>query len=184
MAVAVMSSILLPSIAMAKVHIVGDDKGWGAGVDYQAWAANKYFAVGDLLVFKYAAGKDHVYQVDGPSFHSCSIPTFGGLSSGNDVVMLEMVHRRSLHGRSEVCDHRVLRRASIFCATGCFTFQLVGPQEEAFLILSSLIDFITLPPAYLCLRASSSLQINEQLLFYFSNILVGVSPNKCGDSIP
>lgn len=41
--------ILLPTIAMATEYIVGDDKGWNLGVDYQAWAKDKMFNVGDSL---------------------------------------------------------------------------------------------------------------------------------------
>lgn len=45
----VLSGMLFPSMAMAKVYVVGDDKGWGPGVDYQTWAASKFFSVGDIL---------------------------------------------------------------------------------------------------------------------------------------
>lgn len=41
--------ILLPTIAMATEYIVGDYKGWNIGVDYQAWAKDKMFNVGDSL---------------------------------------------------------------------------------------------------------------------------------------
>ncbi|XP_076904429.1 blue copper protein-like [Bidens hawaiensis] len=32
-------------------YIVGDDKGWQQGVDYNAWVQGKDFRVGDILVF-------------------------------------------------------------------------------------------------------------------------------------
>lgn len=41
--------ILLPAIAMAKDIIVGDDGGWTLNFDYQAWAKDKVFQVGDTL---------------------------------------------------------------------------------------------------------------------------------------
>lgn len=41
--------ILLPAIAMAKDIIVGDNDGWKLNFDYQAWAKDKVFQVGDTL---------------------------------------------------------------------------------------------------------------------------------------
>lgn len=41
--------ILLPAIAMAKDIVVGDDSGWKLDFDYQAWAKDKVFQVGDTL---------------------------------------------------------------------------------------------------------------------------------------
>ena len=42
--------ILLPSIATATDYIVGESKGWtNSGFDYQAWAKDKMFNVGDTL---------------------------------------------------------------------------------------------------------------------------------------
>lgn len=41
--------ILLPAITMAKDIIVGDDNGWKLNFDYQAWAKDKVFKVGDTL---------------------------------------------------------------------------------------------------------------------------------------
>lgn len=39
----------LSIIAFATDYIVGDDYGWSAGVDYNAWAKDKTFYVGDVL---------------------------------------------------------------------------------------------------------------------------------------
>jgi hypothetical protein len=36
-------------MVVAKDFVVGDEKGWRLGVDYQSWAANKVFHVGDTL---------------------------------------------------------------------------------------------------------------------------------------
>lgn len=41
--------ILLPTIAMATEFIVGDANGWKPNFDYQAWAKDKVFHVGDTL---------------------------------------------------------------------------------------------------------------------------------------
>lgn len=39
----------LPAITMATEYWVGGDKGWTLDVDYQAWAKDKTFKVGDTL---------------------------------------------------------------------------------------------------------------------------------------
>ncbi|KAK4261145.1 hypothetical protein QN277_004187 [Acacia crassicarpa] len=97
--IVLLSTVLSPSIAMAnKVYVVGDEQGWRGGVDYQAWAANKIFFVGDILVFRYVLGKDHVYQVDGPSFHNCSGLVSRVMSSGNDFIRLAAPGRQWFFG--------------------------------------------------------------------------------------
>lgn len=40
---------VLPAISLAKEFMVGDEKGWTIKFDYQAWAADKVFRVGDKL---------------------------------------------------------------------------------------------------------------------------------------
>ncbi|GMN54058.1 hypothetical protein TIFTF001_023204 [Ficus carica] len=82
--------ILLPTIAMATEYIVGDDKGWNIGVDYQAWAKDKMFNVGDSLVFQYDASKHNVVKVNGTAFKDCLAPPDAGLlTSGNDTIVLQ-----------------------------------------------------------------------------------------------
>lgn len=39
----------LPAITMATDYWVGGEKGWTLDVDYQAWAKDKTFKVGDKL---------------------------------------------------------------------------------------------------------------------------------------
>ena len=41
-------AVLVPSI-LATDFVVGDDKGWTTGFDYQTWADGKEFHVGDQL---------------------------------------------------------------------------------------------------------------------------------------
>ena len=41
--------ILLPTIALATDYIVGDGKGWTTNFNYQDWAKDKMFMVGDAL---------------------------------------------------------------------------------------------------------------------------------------
>jgi len=45
----VIATIFLPSIAVAREFVVGDDHGWTLGFDYSTWAADKTFHVGDVL---------------------------------------------------------------------------------------------------------------------------------------
>ena len=42
-------AILLPAVAMATEFTVGDDQGWTINFNYEAWAKDKVFHVGDKL---------------------------------------------------------------------------------------------------------------------------------------
>ncbi|PKI18274.1 hypothetical protein CRG98_049452, partial [Punica granatum] len=42
-------ALLLPSIALATQHTVGDEQGWTINFDYKTWAESKVFRVGDSL---------------------------------------------------------------------------------------------------------------------------------------
>lgn len=91
----VIVTIFLPSIAMAKEFVVGDEKGWTVGFDYQAWAANKIFRVGDTLVFNYAVGEHNVFKVNGTAFQSCEVPPKSeALSTGSDTIVLATPGRK------------------------------------------------------------------------------------------
>ncbi|WJX83040.1 hypothetical protein P8452_65733 [Trifolium repens] len=86
---------IFSTMTMAKDFVVGDKNGWTLGVDYQTWAANKVFRVGDTLTFNYVAGKDNVVRVNGSDFQSCSIPLSAPvLSSGHDTIVLTTYGRR------------------------------------------------------------------------------------------
>nr|XP_016437580.1 PREDICTED: blue copper protein-like [Nicotiana tabacum] len=68
---------------------VGGDKGWTIDVDYQAWAKDKTFKVGDTLVFKYTKGHHNVFKVNQTAFQSCiAPPPSEGLTTGHDVLTL------------------------------------------------------------------------------------------------
>lgn len=41
--------VVFPSVTMATEYWVGDSKGWTVNFDYQAWASDKMFMVGDVL---------------------------------------------------------------------------------------------------------------------------------------
>ncbi|KAL7597186.1 hypothetical protein Lser_V15G28593 [Lactuca serriola] len=81
--------VLLPSTTMAAEYVVGDDSGWTINYDYQVWAKDKVFYVGDKLVFKYPVNVHNVYKVNASSFVTCTVPPpSAALTSGNDVVTL------------------------------------------------------------------------------------------------
>lgn len=46
--VLVIGAIIVPSISAVE-YVVGDDHGWTINYDYQKWASNKVFYVGDKL---------------------------------------------------------------------------------------------------------------------------------------
>ncbi|KAL5058968.1 hypothetical protein RYX36_030572 [Vicia faba] len=88
-------AIIFSTMAVAKDFVVGDEKGWTLGVDYQAWAANKVFRLGDTLTFMYDGDKDNVVRVSGSDFQSCSFPsTAPVLRSGHDTIVLTTYGRR------------------------------------------------------------------------------------------
>ncbi|KAA3487465.1 blue copper protein-like [Gossypium australe] len=83
-------AIFLPAMALATDYIVGDDSGWTTGFDYQAWAKDKVFRVGDKLVFQYPKGYHNVFKVNGTGFKNCDIPPENqALTSGNDTIVLK-----------------------------------------------------------------------------------------------
>ncbi|WVZ08187.1 hypothetical protein V8G54_021533 [Vigna mungo] len=91
----VIATIFLPSIAVAKDIVVGDDHGWTVGFDYSAWAADKTFFVGDVLVFKYAVGEHNVFKVNGTAFQSCTVPPPSqALTTGSDRIVLAIPGRK------------------------------------------------------------------------------------------
>ncbi|XP_004493190.1 blue copper protein 1b-like [Cicer arietinum] len=93
--VVLIASIFSTTMVSAKDFVVGDESGWTTWFDYQSWASNKVFRVGDTLTFKYVAGKDNVVRVNGSDFQSCSIPrTSIVLSSGHDTIVLTTTGRR------------------------------------------------------------------------------------------
>ncbi|KAM0045401.1 putative Phytocyanin domain, cupredoxin [Helianthus debilis subsp. tardiflorus] len=86
---AISVAVLLPTTTMATEYVVGGDSGWTTNFDYQNWAKDKQFYVGDKLVFKYQQGQHNVYKVNASAFASCTAPDpSSGLKSGNDVVTL------------------------------------------------------------------------------------------------
>ncbi|OMO70469.1 Plastocyanin-like protein [Corchorus olitorius] len=88
-------TVFLPTIAMATTYIVGDSSGWTINFDYQAWAKDKVFYVGDKLVFQYPQGVHNVFKVNGTAFQNCTIPPANqALTSGNDTIVLATPGRK------------------------------------------------------------------------------------------
>ncbi|GMI79001.1 hypothetical protein like AT3G17675 [Hibiscus trionum] len=83
-------ALMAPSISLATDFVVGDDAGWGLGIDYHLWAQGKQFFVGDNLVFQYTAGAHSVYKVTGDEFRNCTVPSNSSLGSfsENDTIKL------------------------------------------------------------------------------------------------
>ncbi|KAA8518391.1 hypothetical protein F0562_015726 [Nyssa sinensis] len=87
---AILAVVVLPSVTMATEFWVGGSSGWTPGFDYQDWAKDKVFYLGDSLVFNYAVGAHNVFKVDGPGFKNCTIPPLNeALTSGHDVITLK-----------------------------------------------------------------------------------------------
>ncbi|XVE55544.1 hypothetical protein DITRI_Ditri03aG0167400 [Diplodiscus trichospermus] len=65
-----MSCMVAPTLQFT-VFTVGGGVGWVPGVDYNAWAKDKPFKVGDWLVFDYPSGLtvDEVFEND---YNTCS----------------------------------------------------------------------------------------------------------------
>ncbi|RVW12146.1 Blue copper protein [Vitis vinifera] len=88
-------AFVLAAVAMATEFAVGDDQGWTINFDYEAWAKDKVFHVGDELVlrsilihgvFNYTTGWHNVSKVNGTAFTNCTIPpTNEALSTGNEA---------------------------------------------------------------------------------------------------
>ncbi|XAR69870.1 hypothetical protein NMG60_11001622 [Bertholletia excelsa] len=79
---------VLPAVALGTDYIVGDDMGWTVGFDYEAWAKDKTFVVGDALIFHYQIGAHNVHEVNEIEFASCS-SSGDALTSGNDKIVLK-----------------------------------------------------------------------------------------------
>ncbi|CAN0829680.1 Blue copper protein 1a [Linum grandiflorum] len=91
LALIVMVLAILP-IALAETFIVGGNQGWRTGVDFEVWARDKVFRVGDKLVFKYERCFHSVVRVlTEEEFQNCVVPTGDNvqqLTSGYDIVPL------------------------------------------------------------------------------------------------
>ncbi|KDP39673.1 hypothetical protein JCGZ_02693 [Jatropha curcas] len=86
---------IAPITILAEEHVVGDEYGWTPGFDYQAWAKDKTFQVGDKLVFQYPVGAHNVFKVNGTAFQNCTKPPLQeALTTGNDTIILATPGRK------------------------------------------------------------------------------------------
>ncbi|GJX62136.1 5-methyltetrahydropteroyltriglutamate--homocysteine methyltransferase [Tanacetum coccineum] len=89
--IAVLVVVLLPATTLATRYKVGDDYGWTIGYDYQAWADDKEFKVGDQLEFIYVKAAHNVYGVNSGAFDQCDLTTVDPpvyySDSGDDVCI-------------------------------------------------------------------------------------------------
>ncbi|KAJ0802821.1 putative Phytocyanin domain, cupredoxin [Helianthus annuus] len=102
---------VLATSIYAKEYIVGDENGWKLDFDYQTWAKDKVFYVGDTLVFNYAAGVHNVAKVNGTGFQQCSTSASNGImTSGRDVVPLQTPGRKwYICGVGKHCESRNMK---------------------------------------------------------------------------
>nr|GFC26520.1 basic blue protein-like [Tanacetum cinerariifolium] len=102
--------VLADSIS-ATEYIVGDQSGWTLDYDYQTWAKDKIFYVGDTLVFNYASGSHNVVKVDGTGFPQCTTTSSNGtLTSGRDVIALQTPGRKwYICGVAKHCELRNMK---------------------------------------------------------------------------
>ena len=76
---------------MAAIYQVGDSAGWTSmgQVDYQEWAANKNFHVGDTLIFNYNRQFHNVKQVTQQGLELCNATSpIATYTDGYDTVTL------------------------------------------------------------------------------------------------
>ncbi|XAR57211.1 hypothetical protein NMG60_11025269 [Bertholletia excelsa] len=76
-------------LAFATVYKVGDSTGWTTlgNFNYSQWAANKSFAVGDIILFQYHPDRHNVLQVTDSAYQSCNVSApIANYTTGNDSI--------------------------------------------------------------------------------------------------
>ncbi|KAI3691717.1 hypothetical protein L6452_31519 [Arctium lappa] len=103
--------LVLATSISAKDYVVGDDSGWTLDFDYQTWAKDKVFFVGDNLVFNYASGSHNVVKVNGTGFQQCIVSSTNEvLTSGRDVIPLKTPGRKwYICGVGKHCESRNMK---------------------------------------------------------------------------
>ncbi|KAK9059257.1 hypothetical protein SSX86_021876 [Deinandra increscens subsp. villosa] len=103
--------LVLATSISAKEYIVGDENGWTLDFDYQTWAKDKVFVVGDTLVFNYPASVHTVVKVNGTEFQQCSTSASNGImTSGHDVIPLQTPGRKwYICGVGKHCESRNMK---------------------------------------------------------------------------
>ncbi|KAF9595460.1 hypothetical protein IFM89_000378 [Coptis chinensis] len=114
----VIAAATLPTITLAKEFIVGDEKGWTIGFDYQSWATGKEFRVGDTL-------------------------GTGGLTSGSDVIMLGTPGRKwYICGVGKHCEVGGQKLAITVLSNDQWGAPAPAPSKSAKLISISLLQVL------------------------------------------
>ncbi|XP_024996640.1 basic blue protein-like [Cynara cardunculus var. scolymus] len=103
--------LVLATSISAKDYVVGDGSGWTLDFDYQTWAKDKVFFVGDNLVFNYASGSHNVVKVNGTGFQQCVVSSGNEvLRSGRDVIPLKTPGRKwYICGVGKHCESRNMK---------------------------------------------------------------------------
>ncbi|XP_010425458.1 PREDICTED: mavicyanin-like [Camelina sativa] len=91
----VFSGLVAVQTTLAAQHVIGGSQGWEQSVDFDSWASDQSFKVGDQLVFKYSGLHSVVELGSETAYKSCDVGTpVNSLSSGNDVVKLSKTGTR------------------------------------------------------------------------------------------
>ncbi|KAG9132118.1 hypothetical protein Leryth_025188 [Lithospermum erythrorhizon] len=135
--------LLLANNVGAVDYVVGDMLGWTDGFDYQEWAKDKVFKVGDRL-----EGNHNVYKVDGNSFKNCHVPLQSKpLTSGNDIIELKSPGKKwYICGVADHCSFSNQKLAINVMPSSWWWFPISPPNSAP--APSPLDPVIALPPWY------------------------------------
>ncbi|GJS31937.1 blue copper protein-like protein [Tanacetum coccineum] len=76
------------TLSFAKVYTVGDSAGWALAVDYNTWASDKTFRVGDKLVFNYDSSHT-VDLVSSTDYAACAVGnSIASYNTGTTTIAL------------------------------------------------------------------------------------------------
>ncbi|KAM0046710.1 putative Phytocyanin domain, cupredoxin [Helianthus debilis subsp. tardiflorus] len=89
----------------AKEYIVGDDKGWAPGVDYDAWIKDKEIFQGDKLVFRFERETRKLYYTTHEKCNACcpNDPLMEMYPCGNNCLTVMKIGKRCVMSTREDC---------------------------------------------------------------------------------
>ncbi|KAG6492383.1 mavicyanin-like [Zingiber officinale] len=93
-AMALVACLLAAGVGLseAAVYLVGDSAGWTimGSPNYTAWASDKIFHVGDVIMFTYNKNFHNVLEVRKTEYSSCNASTpISTHNSGNDSIVIK-----------------------------------------------------------------------------------------------
>ncbi|KAF5816185.1 putative Phytocyanin domain, cupredoxin [Helianthus annuus] len=137
---------LLATSISAKEYVVGDGSGWTLDFDYQAWAKDKVFYVGDKLVFNYASGTHNVVKVNGTGFQQCSTSSNNGtLTSGRDVIPLQTPGKKwYICGVAKHCESRNMKLVITVLSQSMSSAVAISPVSITYGIVAALFSGLML----------------------------------------